>query len=173
LQLDVDFADAGLLTASSGLKFGDLTICGLTTDTSLNGMTVRDLLTIDNALLGGGSSSGFTGADIFALDPLTEDVASSFEGGIPSTWAQAHLENGSCGWHTGDLLTYSQGLWSGTGGGATLLTNNYGTVYYSTGGLFDIGSSGCTASTFFIQFDSAATIEAFLPQTGTAGRPRS
>jgi len=107
LQLDVDFADAGKLSAGSGLKFGDLTICGLTSDpqdhksvAALNGTSVRDLLAIDNALLGGGSSGGFTAGDILGLDDVTGEaaggVSGAFEGGTPSTFAQAHLVHGSC-----------------------------------------------------------------------------
>lgn len=96
LQLDVDFADAGDLTANSGLKFGDLTICGLTSETGLNGKSVRDFLTIDNALLGGDSSGGFSGGDITNLDPITADVTGAFDGGTPSSVAQDHLVDGSC-----------------------------------------------------------------------------
>jgi hypothetical protein len=96
LQLDVDFADAGVLGANSGLAFGDLTICGLTSETALNGTSVRDFLAIDNVLLGSGSSGGFTGSDITNLDPVTADVAGSFNAGTPSTFAQDHLVNGSC-----------------------------------------------------------------------------
>ena len=96
LQLDVDYADAGLLTANSSLKLGDLTICGITGETGLNGGSVRNLLTIDNALLGGGSSGGFAAGDIGALDEITQDVAGAFDGGTPSSWAQQHLVVGAC-----------------------------------------------------------------------------
>ena len=159
LQLDVDFADAGFLTANSGLKFGDLTICGLTSETGLNGKSVRSFLTIVNALLGGDSSSGFTGADITNLDPITDDLAGSFAAGTPTTWAQQHLENGSCGWHTGDLTTYDELGWDSNP--SSILTNYFSTVYG--------GSSLFIGGTFFLSFTSGAAILAYIPSTGTDG----
>lgn len=109
LQLDVDYADAGVLSANSGLKFGDLTLCGLTTNfygddvSGLNGKKVRDFLVIDNALLGGSTASGFTAANILDLDDVTWEVSAGFDGGpmgyspgTPSAFAQQHLRNGAC-----------------------------------------------------------------------------
>jgi hypothetical protein len=159
LQLDVDFADAGHLTANSGLKFGDLTICGLTSETGLNGKTVRDFLAIDNALLGGDSSGGFTGGDITNLDPITADLTGAFNGGTPSAWAQQHLENGSCGWHSGDLTSYDQLGWDQTPG-STLLSNDFSTVY--GGGSVLIGGN------FQLAFSDAAAILHYIPSTGAA-----
>jgi hypothetical protein len=93
LKLNVDFADADLLTANTGLKFGDLTICGLTGgDAALNGTTVRDFLATANTVLGAASTS-YTGSD---LDGIATPLNSSFSGGSPTTWAQDHLQPGAC-----------------------------------------------------------------------------
>jgi hypothetical protein len=91
LKLNIDFADAGLLTANARVKLGDLTICGLTTDTDLNGNTVRNFLTIANSALGGGSTTDSI-SDLYAL---TVELNGSFAAG-PSTWAQDHLQPSSC-----------------------------------------------------------------------------
>jgi len=95
LQLDVDFSDATKLSSSTGYKFGDLTLCSMTPST-LNNLTVRQFDTIVNALLGGGSSGGFTIADIGTLDPVTASLARAFEGGTPSDFAQQHVVHGAC-----------------------------------------------------------------------------
>jgi len=92
LRLNIDFADAGYLPASSGLKFGDLTVCGLTSDTDLNGQTVRQVLGITNAALGGGSHAD----SISDLDTVAVDLNNSFSVGTPSAFAQAHLIIGAC-----------------------------------------------------------------------------
>src|SRR5205807_8044804 len=83
---------AGLVTANSGLKFGDLTVCGLSSDTDLNGQTVRQVLAIANTALGGGTTT----------DSISEDHTGTrlhyahFVSATPSNCAQKHLENGSC-----------------------------------------------------------------------------
>jgi hypothetical protein len=110
LQIDVDFSDASRLSGGAGFKFGDLTLCNMTPAT-LNNVSVRNYATIVNALLGGGSSGGFTAADILTVDPITEDIASAFEGGAPSDFAQQHLVHGSCRWQNGDLTTFDQSSW--------------------------------------------------------------
>jgi hypothetical protein len=92
LQLNVDFTDAMLVKGSSGIVFGDLRVCGLNTLTSLNGMKVRDVLSIANTLLGGGSAS-FSIAD---FDPVLEQLNQSFDFGYASDFARAHLVNGAC-----------------------------------------------------------------------------
>jgi PEP-CTERM motif len=91
LQLDIDFSDAGFLSGTSGIHFGDLILENFSTIPGLNGLTVRQFATIINALLGDGSSGGFTTGDITALDPIVQDVASAFEGGTPSGFAQTNL----------------------------------------------------------------------------------
>jgi hypothetical protein len=92
LQLNVDFADAMLIKGSSGIVYGDLTICSLTSLTPLNGMKVRDVLSIANTLLGGGSAS-FSIAD---FDPVLQQLNQSFGFGYTSDFARAHLVNGAC-----------------------------------------------------------------------------
>jgi hypothetical protein len=92
LQLDVDFADAGYLTASSGLKFGDLTICGLTSDSDLNGQTIRQFLATANTALGAGGHVD----SIADLDSISTEITGSFSIATPTDWAQAHLQPGTC-----------------------------------------------------------------------------
>lgn len=92
LKLNVDFADASLLTTNSGLKFGDLTICGLTSDTDLNAMSVRSFLALANTALGGGSHTD----SIDDLETVTSNLNGAFIDGTPSTWAQDHVQPGSC-----------------------------------------------------------------------------
>ena len=102
LQLDVDFSDAGLLSGTSGLKFGDLTLCNLTTlfgtddVSSLNGMTVRQLLSAANVALGAGSTGLPLPEPIDDLDSLTRSAVAAFGGGTPSSFAQTNLTNGPC-----------------------------------------------------------------------------
>ena len=71
--------------------FGSLTLCGMS-DPSLNGLTVSDVLTIANTLLGGGSST----YSIDAIDLLVANLNAAFAEGTPTQWAQQHLVNGSC-----------------------------------------------------------------------------
>jgi hypothetical protein len=92
LRLDVDFSDANMLGGTSGLAFGDLYVCELTTTTALNGLTVRQVLALANTVLGGGS--GPYSAD--ELDPVVFALTQAFVGGDPSTFAQQHLFTGSC-----------------------------------------------------------------------------
>jgi hypothetical protein len=92
LKLNIDFADAGLLSASSGLKFGDLLLCNISSPSGLSGMTVRQFLATANTVLGA-TSTAYTAAD---LDALAIDVNYSFRDGTPSTFAQDHLVNGAC-----------------------------------------------------------------------------
>jgi hypothetical protein len=92
LKLNVDFADAGFIGGSSGLTFGDLTICGLTSDTDLNGMSVRDFLAVANTALAGIATTD----SVDDLNLITADLDFAFDGGIPTSWAQDHLQPGSC-----------------------------------------------------------------------------
>lgn len=103
LKLDVDFSDAGLLPGTSGLKFGDLTLCnfGEPTEldgysvsglTGLNGMSVRDLLAVIETELGGGP----TPISIESVQPAVDLLGGAFTQGIATTYAQEHLVNGPC-----------------------------------------------------------------------------
>jgi hypothetical protein len=90
LQLNVDFSDAGFLSGSSGLQFGDL----IMSDFSglgfplLDGLTVRQFLGDVNTALGGGSSI----YPISDLDLITLDLNNAFSGGTTvSSFADDHL----------------------------------------------------------------------------------
>lgn len=153
LKLNVDFGDVGILTGSTTLKFGDLTLCGLTTLAGLNGTTVRGFLGVANMALGGGSA----GYSISDLNVVAAQLDAAFSGGTVSTFAQTSLVNGSCGWKDGDVVTYTQDGWDG----GTLLTDaNFKSVYGSD---FEIG----TESNFYVVFTTAANLLDFVPQFGT------
>jgi hypothetical protein len=92
LKLNVDFADAGLLGGTMGLKFGDLKICNSGV-AAIDGSTVRQFLAGANVVLGGGTSSYGTVSD---LQPIAANLNSAFLDGTPSSFAQAHLVSGTC-----------------------------------------------------------------------------
>jgi hypothetical protein len=92
LRLNVDFSDAGVTASSAGLRFGDLTLCGFSSLSAINGLTVRQFLDDVNALLGGGSSV----YDITSLDPVTVELNDAFVDSAASVFSQQHLFNGSC-----------------------------------------------------------------------------
>jgi hypothetical protein len=93
LKLNIDFSDAGLVSGNTGLKFGDLRLCNIPSPSSLDGSTVRGFLGLVDTLLGGGSN----GYAITDLDPITADLNAAFvDGTTASTWAQQHLQPGSC-----------------------------------------------------------------------------
>lgn len=93
LSLNVDFSDAGHTLGTSGIAFGDLTLCGFTTTLAgLNGLTVRDFLALANSALGG----GVTTLTITEFHLITEELNASFGGGGVSQFAQDHLVNGAC-----------------------------------------------------------------------------
>lgn len=91
LKLNIDFADAGKLPAMSGLRLGDLRLCGFSDLPALNGMTVRQFLGLANTGLGGGSVP-FALAD---LHRTTQRINTAFAGGV-APWALDHLVNGPC-----------------------------------------------------------------------------
>jgi hypothetical protein len=97
LKLNVDFSDADVTLGSSGLQFGDLVVMNLTplSDLCLNGLSVRQILALDNTVLGGGIGC----TDFVDLDDVTEALNFSFEGGTPSSFAQDFLvaPNGTTG----------------------------------------------------------------------------
>jgi hypothetical protein len=88
LQLDVDFNDAGVLTGSSAVPYGDLILHSLTTFPDLNGLSVRQFLAAANVCLGDGSCPH----TIDNMATLSDDLARAFEGGTPTQFAQAHLQ---------------------------------------------------------------------------------
>jgi T5SS/PEP-CTERM-associated repeat protein len=95
LQLNVDFNDAGDLTGASSTRFGDLVLHDMIIDfggfsvdmTAFNGLTLRQFLTNMNVRLGGGAGP-YTYDDVAVL---TDEVLRSFEGGVPTGFAQDHL----------------------------------------------------------------------------------
>jgi len=92
LKLNIYFNDAGFVKGNANVKFGDLTLCGFTTLPALNGTSVRQFLATANTALGGGSA-GFTISD---LDDVAHQLDGAFVGGTPTSFAQAHLVNGTC-----------------------------------------------------------------------------
>ena len=92
LKLNVDFSDAGIVKGNSGLKFGDLSICGQSIVPALNGTTVRNLLSTANTLISD-ASSPYSAGD---MDSLTGAVNAAFDQGNVNTFAQQHLRNGAC-----------------------------------------------------------------------------
>jgi hypothetical protein len=93
LQLDIDYSDRGLLAGTTGLRVGDLTLCGLTGATaSLDGTSVRSFAALANTALGGGS----TGYSITDLDNLAGQITNAFNNGVVSSFAQTSLVNGAC-----------------------------------------------------------------------------
>jgi hypothetical protein len=89
LQLDVDFNDAGFLHGTNAVLFGDLILTQLPFAPGFNGYTVRQFLGEANRILGGGAFTGTTYDDVAAL---TEDVGNAFHAGLPSAFAQDHLQ---------------------------------------------------------------------------------
>jgi hypothetical protein len=92
LKLNIDFADAGVLVGTSGIRFGALTLCDITALPLLSGTTVRQTLALSNTLLGGGSAI-YT---IAQIDPLVRELNAAFGAGSVSQWAQDHLVSGAC-----------------------------------------------------------------------------
>jgi hypothetical protein len=91
LQLNVDFSDAGFTRGSGPVRLGDLTLCGIS-PAALDGTTVRRFLGIANTALGGGS----TAYNLADLDTIAGDINLAFPIGVPSSFAQQHLVNGTC-----------------------------------------------------------------------------
>jgi hypothetical protein len=89
LKLNIDFSEAGLLPGTAGLSFGDLVLTGFSgSDSSLNGLTVGEFLTLTNSALGGGDT-GLTFSD---LEIDLAHLNNAFDdGGQPEPFAQDHL----------------------------------------------------------------------------------
>ena len=108
LQLTVDFSEAGYLTGSSNLKYGNLVlgkfangdnISDYYTTTPLtqqqadaiNGKTVSQILVEANVVLGGGS--GTCNLSVEQLSVLVSELNGAFAGCIPGSFAQKHIFN--------------------------------------------------------------------------------
>jgi Bacterial Ig domain/Secretion system C-terminal sorting domain len=152
LQLNVDFSDSDKLGGTLSVPFGDLVMYNMD-NSALNGMTIRQLLSIANVLLGGGSN----GYDINEIVSVLMEVNGGFNGGTPSQWAQDHLR---IGWQQGDICTYTQNNWETDG--ATLLTDHYDAVFDNTFGAITIGEG----FGYNVTFTSLTNVLEFLPQAG-------
>jgi PEP-CTERM motif-containing protein len=88
LKLNVDFADAGLIHGAAAIRFGDVLVYNLTATPDLNGLTVRGVLaTLNKALGGGGTPDSYTD-----LDNVAQQIDGAFFAGMPSQFAQDHLQ---------------------------------------------------------------------------------
>ncbi len=116
LHLNIDFSAAGTTGGSSGLHFGDLTLCGFTTLPGLNGLTVSQFEGMVDTLLGGGSAA-YTIAD---LDLVVDDLDDAFGLGTASRFAQAHLINGPCPPPCGNQCPTASPLSVSTAAGSTV-----------------------------------------------------
>jgi hypothetical protein len=92
LKVNVDFSDSGDTAGTSGLHFGDLTLCNFATLPALNGTHVRDFLAMTMTALGGGSTT----YSINELFPVTEQLNAAFSNGAPNLFAEQQLFNGPC-----------------------------------------------------------------------------
>ncbi len=106
LKLNVDFTDAGLVHGTAAVRFGDLTINSLTTTPDFNGLTVRQALAVLDSVLGGLPTSD-TYTD---LDALARELDGAFGLGIPSQFAQDHLQAPSSVPEPSSLLLFGAGL---------------------------------------------------------------
>ena len=89
LKLDIDFSDAGVLAHPAEIGFGDLVLTGLGGGlTGVNGLTVRQVSSVANIMLGGGSEP-YSFVD---FSQLLTDVNASFDGGFVSVFAEDHLQ---------------------------------------------------------------------------------
>ena len=97
LQLNVDFADAGRLPAASGIRFGDLHICGVMNDpAAVEGESVRALLARATQMLSGVVPDYGGPYDAGHLALFIAEVNKGFVYGEASFFARRHLVNGPC-----------------------------------------------------------------------------
>jgi hypothetical protein len=91
LELNVDFSAAGI-TEGSGGPFGDLHLCG--TGSSLDGMTIAEILGAANKALGNGGMPASLNMNSFRN--LLHQLNQSFDKCDPHGFAQRHLTGGAC-----------------------------------------------------------------------------
>jgi hypothetical protein len=95
LQLGVDFNDKGVIGDGQSPAFGDLIVYD--TNTSLDGMMVRDILAIANTALGGGTlpadySIRGNVSGTANLNDFVSFLNQGFDNCNPSDWVKQHLQ---------------------------------------------------------------------------------
>jgi hypothetical protein len=167
LRFNIDFSDAGYVRGSSGIRFGELTLCGFAGSLAgLNGLSIRDFSVIANDGLAGAAVP----YSIVDLNNTTFGINTAFVDGVTSAFAQQHVVNGACdgsGWKQAEIITYPQLTWGQPSlpGGAQILAN-YDAVYAATFGEVEVGLPG--AAGFSIVFTNSGAVLAYLPSTGSA-----
>lgn len=154
LKINISFNDNHLTGNTANARFGDLILNNMT-NSSLNGLTLRQLLDLSMTLLSGGTNN-FT---ISELNSSLVEINSSFEGGVPSQFAQAHLNSA---W--GDMLTFTQSGFNVSS--PTFNSTIYNSVYASTFGVVEIGIPGTAG--FSMRFGNTLSIQNYLVATGMA-----
>ncbi|MBI3875313.1 MAG: hypothetical protein HY300_05025 [Verrucomicrobia bacterium] len=86
LRLNVDFSTAGI-TQGPGGAVGSLTL--VNTGTSLDGLTVAQVLAVAQSVLGGGALPA--GLTVSGLNDIVTNLNQAFDNFVPTSWAQAHL----------------------------------------------------------------------------------
>jgi len=162
LALNLDYSGAGLLPGSSGFNFGGLFVCGMSTDTDLNGLTISQVLGIENTALGGGTTTD----SIADLDAIANDLSGAFDDGTPTTFAQDHLAaSSSCqavNWADGAVVTYSETEWQQQYLGPLV---HFDSVYGSDYDELTVGSS----TGYTMSFDRVGALYNYLPASGPVG----
>lgn len=87
LQLNVDYCKKGIIQGTGG-EFGTLILKG--TGTSLDGLTVSQVLYIARACLGGGGLP--SDVSFSTISDIVTNLNTSFIGGVPAPWAQSHMK---------------------------------------------------------------------------------
>jgi hypothetical protein len=91
LELNVDFSAAGV-TEGPGGPFGSLHLCN--SGTTLDGMSITDILGAANTALGNGGMPA--GLNANSLRNLIHQLNESFDNCHPHGFAQKHLTGGAC-----------------------------------------------------------------------------
>jgi uncharacterized repeat protein (TIGR01451 family) len=156
-------------TASSRLRFGDLTLCNVTGLGKIGNPTVREFFAIASRRLGGVSSTS-TPSD---LDTIAADLNGAFDA-APSQFALDHLSLSSActpvAWKSGDLTTYAQGDFGVKAGPVAMTDYDFANVYTTASSPFGalvVGDTDPGRAT--MTFGDAGAVLGYLPADGTAG----